>query len=122
MGRRLKRKTVSLLLVVMFVLTTIFPLGVLADTAAAQPFTVTLLGTSDLHGQLMGWNYFTKSAATGLTRVATLIAQERATHPNNILVDAGDTIQGYAFGVLLQQSEHRLDDRLCAELSHDRCF
>ncbi|SPF40139.1 putative 5'-nucleotidase [Candidatus Desulfosporosinus infrequens] len=63
-------------------------------TPTTNPFTVALLGTSDIHGQMMGWDYFQKKASTGMTRLATLVAQERAKYPNNVLVDAGDEIQG----------------------------
>ncbi|MDR3599985.1 MAG: 5'-nucleotidase C-terminal domain-containing protein [Desulfosporosinus sp.] len=61
---------------------------------STNPFTIALLGTSDIHGQMMGWDYFQNKASTGMTRLATLVAQERTKYPNNVLVDAGDEIQG----------------------------
>ncbi len=94
MGFRRQTKAISLLLALAMLLTVVFPVATLAETTAPQTFTVALLGTSDIHGQVMGYNYFTQQAATGLTRIATMVAQERAKYPNNILVDAGDTIQG----------------------------
>ena len=93
MGTKVRRRILSLLVLAMMLLTMVFPAGTFAETTPAT-LTIALLGTSDLHGQLMGWNYFTKSPATGLTRLATVIGQERGKYPNNILVDAGDTIQG----------------------------
>ncbi len=90
--RTLRVKLVSLL-TMFLMLTTMVPQQVFAATPST-PFTIAVLGTSDLHGQLMGYNYFTKAAASGMTRLAPLVAGERAKYPNNILVDAGDEIQG----------------------------
>ncbi|WP_293059781.1 bifunctional UDP-sugar hydrolase/5'-nucleotidase [Okeania sp. SIO2B3] len=57
--------------------------------------TITILETSDLHGNLMPYDYYTNQPAEwGLAKVANLIAQERAKNPNLLLIDAGDTIQG----------------------------
>lgn len=89
----LSSKLMVLLTVTMLLLGAIFPAALLAEPSANE-FTVTVLGTSDLHGQIMGYDYFKKAPSTGLTRVATLVTQERAKYPNNILVDAGDEIQG----------------------------
>lgn len=57
--------------------------------------TVTVLATSDLHGNLVPWDYSTaKPANQGLAKVATYVNQVRAQNPNVVLVDNGDTIQG----------------------------
>lgn len=64
-------------------------------SAQDEQQTLTLLETSDLHGNLMPWDYYSnKSAEWGLAKVATLIRQERSADPNLLLLDAGDTIQG----------------------------
>ncbi|NEP88523.1 MAG: hypothetical protein F6K18_17735 [Okeania sp. SIO2C2] len=56
---------------------------------------ITILETSDLHGNLMPYDYYTNQPAEwGLAKVASLIAQERAKNPNLLLIDGGDTIQG----------------------------
>lgn len=91
--RILRSKFIPLFTVVILLLGCVAPVAVFANTAPST-FTVALLGTSDLHGQIMGYNYFSKTPASGMTRVATLLSQERAKYPNNILVDAGDEIQG----------------------------
>ena len=63
---------------------------------AAEPVNITILGTSDLHGTFVPWDYSTDTAnlAGSLSQIATQVQQVRAQQPNVILVDAGDTIQG----------------------------
>lgn len=61
----------------------------------AESVTLSVLSTTDLHGNLRGYDYFTaQPAPRGLARVATLIRRERQVNPNSLLVDCGDTIQG----------------------------
>jgi 2',3'-cyclic-nucleotide 2'-phosphodiesterase / 3'-nucleotidase len=61
----------------------------------AQTVHIRVLATTDLHGNLFPYDYYTaKPAPRGLAKIATLIAQERRDHPNTLLVDCGDTIQG----------------------------
>ncbi|MBE2213308.1 MAG: bifunctional metallophosphatase/5'-nucleotidase [Opitutaceae bacterium] len=62
---------------------------------AAERVQVTVLATTDMHGNLMPVDYFTnRPADRGLARVATLIADARKSAPEAILIDCGDTIQG----------------------------
>lgn len=61
--------------------------------AFAQTVHLRVLATTDLHGNLFPYDYYTaKPAPRGLAKIATLIAQER--NANTLLVDCGDTIQG----------------------------
>lgn len=63
--------------------------------AAGQTVNVRVLATTDLHGNLFPYDYFTATPAPrGLARIATLIAAERAANPNTLLIDCGDTIEG----------------------------
>jgi 2',3'-cyclic-nucleotide 2'-phosphodiesterase/3'-nucleotidase len=63
--------------------------------ARAATVRITLLATTDLHGNLHPYDYYTaKPAARGLAKEATLIRQVRAENPNTVLIDLGDTIQG----------------------------
>ena len=56
---------------------------------------ITILGTTDLHGNINPIDYYTnKPDNRGLAKVATLIKRARAEHPNVLLIDSGDTIQG----------------------------
>lgn len=62
----------------------------------AQPKTVsiTLLSTTDLHGRIEPWDYFTnKPADLGLAKIATLVKRERVKTPDALLVDVGDMVQ-----------------------------
>ncbi|MFN0166185.1 MAG: bifunctional metallophosphatase/5'-nucleotidase [Bryobacteraceae bacterium] len=62
---------------------------------AAERATVTILATTDLHGNIMPYDYFTgKPANRGLAKIATLINRVRAENPNTLVIDCGDTIQG----------------------------
>ena len=96
MKKRTNRQILSILLTLIMLISVCIPTAVFAGgtTPPPTPLTVSILATTDLHGQLMGWDYFNKVPSTGLTRIATLIGQERAKYPNNILVDNGDTVQG----------------------------
>ena len=62
---------------------------------APEQVTITLLSTTDLHGNLYPFDYFQNRAANrGLAKVGTLVKQVRAETPHTLLVDCGDTIQG----------------------------
>ena len=68
-----------------------------------QSTSVRLIVTTDLHGYLYPYDYFTaKPAERGLAKAATLIAAARAEQPNSILIDCGDTIQGSALETVYQ--------------------
>lgn len=72
-----------------------------APTAAAQgdTRTLTILQTTDLHSNLLAYDYYTgRTAEWGLAKVATLVRRERAADPNALLLDSGDTIQGTPLG------------------------
>lgn len=57
---------------------------------------VTILGTSDIHGHFMAWDYASDKLNTrgSLSQIATKVGDIRKEQSNIILVDAGDTIQG----------------------------
>jgi len=69
----------------------------------AKRYSFTVMGTTDLHGNIFNWDYFkdaeysdAKGNAKGLARIATLVEQvrEEKGRRNTLLLDAGDTIQG----------------------------
>jgi len=65
---------------------------------------ITLLATSDLHGNLFPYDYYTaQPAERGLAKIATLIQSARAENPNNLLIDCGDTIQGTPLEAVYQE-------------------
>jgi 2',3'-cyclic-nucleotide 2'-phosphodiesterase/3'-nucleotidase len=69
-----------------------------ATGAVAEGTTVTfaLLETTDLHANVLSYNYYAlaEDSSLGMERTATLIAAARAENPNNVLLDDGDVIQG----------------------------
>jgi 2',3'-cyclic-nucleotide 2'-phosphodiesterase / 3'-nucleotidase len=73
------------------------PIKVAAETGRQPEETkITLLGTSDIHGRFVPWDYDLDGANTSgsLTQLQTIVKQVRAENPNTILVDIGDMIQG----------------------------
>ncbi|WP_405766835.1 bifunctional metallophosphatase/5'-nucleotidase [Streptomyces sp. NBC_01538] len=69
----------------------------------AKRYSLTVMGTTDLHGHVFNWDYFknaeysdAKGNAQGLARISTLVEQVRREKGrcNTLLLDAGDTIQG----------------------------
>ncbi|MFE5122467.1 bifunctional metallophosphatase/5'-nucleotidase [Streptomyces sp. NPDC056669] len=87
----------------------------LASAAAAVPaearghgrprrrYAFTVMGTTDLHGNVFNWDYFTDAEFddtahndVGLAKISTLVDQvrEEKGRRNTLLIDAGDTIQG----------------------------
>ena len=75
-----------------------------AALAKGRPRTrVTVLGTTDLHGNVLNWDYFknaeftnNKSDDIGLAKASTLISAVREARAGELVLtlDAGDTIQG----------------------------
>ena len=62
---------------------------------APERVQITILGTTDLHGNINPIDYYTnKPDNRGLAKVATLIKRIRKEQPNVLLIDSGDTIQG----------------------------
>ncbi|MEV6110049.1 5'-nucleotidase C-terminal domain-containing protein [Streptomyces sp. NPDC051940] len=71
--------------------------------SGAKRYSFTVMGTTDLHGNVFNWDYFTDAEFTdrsnndvGLAKISTLVDQVRAARGagNTLLIDAGDTIQG----------------------------
>ncbi|QCR34923.1 bifunctional 2',3'-cyclic-nucleotide 2'-phosphodiesterase/3'-nucleotidase [Nissabacter sp. SGAir0207] len=86
-------------------------LCLLAACAGAQAATVDLriMETSDLHGNMMDFDYY-KDAPTekfGLARTASLIKQARQQATNSVLVDNGDLIQGSPLGDYMAKKRWR---------------
>ncbi len=83
-----------------FVFTLALVIGLLFNPVSAnaeetENVTITILGTTDVHGRIYPHDYATDSedSDAGLAKIQTLIDQERTKNPNAILVDCGDTVQ-----------------------------
>ncbi|MDO8108058.1 5'-nucleotidase C-terminal domain-containing protein [Isoptericola sp. b441] len=68
-----------------------------------RSYELTVMGTTDLHGNAVNWDYFKNAEFddsahddVGLAKISTLVNQVRADkgRANTLLIDAGDTIQG----------------------------
>jgi 2',3'-cyclic-nucleotide 2'-phosphodiesterase (5'-nucleotidase family) len=61
------------------------------------PLDIVVAATTDVHGYLRGWDYYTNAPDTlrGLSRIATIVDSLRRVSPVlPVLVDAGDFLQG----------------------------
>ncbi|MEU9984180.1 5'-nucleotidase C-terminal domain-containing protein [Streptomyces sp. NPDC050856] len=74
-----------------------------APTGRGKRYSFTVMGTTDLHGNVFNWDYFTDKEFddkahndVGLAKISTLVERVRAEkgRRNTLLIDAGDTIQG----------------------------
>ncbi|MGH4027573.1 bifunctional metallophosphatase/5'-nucleotidase [Actinomycetota bacterium Odt1-20B] len=68
-----------------------------------RTYSFTVMGTTDLHGNVFNWDYFTDKEFddkdhndVGLAKISTLVKEvrEEKGRRNTLLIDAGDTIQG----------------------------
>ncbi|MEV6781666.1 5'-nucleotidase C-terminal domain-containing protein [Streptomyces sp. NPDC051098] len=76
------------------------------ERASGRPpkrYSFTVMGTTDLHGNVFNWDYFTDKEFddkahndVGLAKISTLVnrIREEKGRRNTLLIDAGDTIQG----------------------------
>jgi 2',3'-cyclic-nucleotide 2'-phosphodiesterase (5'-nucleotidase family) len=88
----MKRITLALLIVLLACLFAGLPL---AGQTSTQRVHIVVLGSTDLHGNILPIDYYTdKQDNRGLAKIATLIKEVRKDNPNVVLVDSGDTIQG----------------------------
>ena len=78
---------------------------------------MTLLATTDVHGNVMDWDYFCNRPASelygtgiGLARAAGIVAQvrQRCGPDSVVLVDNGDTLQGTPVAYYYARVEPRI--------------
>jgi 2',3'-cyclic-nucleotide 2'-phosphodiesterase/3'-nucleotidase len=80
------------------------PAAAQAETRSVdKAFTLTVMGTTDLHGNVFNWDYFANKEFDdsghndiGLAKISSLVTAVREQHGahRTLLLDAGDTIQG----------------------------
>ncbi|MDA3734226.1 5'-nucleotidase C-terminal domain-containing protein [Niameybacter massiliensis] len=90
------RKGLSFLLSLVMAFAMIIPTYVKAATPGSTEVKLTILGTSDMHGNLTSYVYEAAKdyENSGFARTATLVKQTRTENPNTLVIDNGDTIQG----------------------------
>lgn len=92
--KRQGKKYLSMLLALVMVFALSFP--TFGAEVLPKEVKLTILGTSDMHGNLTSWSYESQQdyKNSGFARVATLVKQTKAENPNTLVIDNGDTIQG----------------------------
>ena len=95
-----------------------------ASLARTEQANITVLATTDLHGNIYPIDYTTdRPVSRGLAKLATLIRAAEADNPNHLLIDCGDTIQGtpleYAYQTLVRTGRAPLNLKTPPGLSHD---
>jgi len=72
----------------------------MAGPAYAETIKLRILETTDIHTNVMDYDYYKNKPTkkTGLVRTATLVKQARAEVTNSVLVDNGDLLQGSPMG------------------------
>ncbi|BAS27883.1 bifunctional 2',3'-cyclic-nucleotide 2'-phosphodiesterase/3'-nucleotidase [Limnochorda pilosa] len=65
-------------------------------SSVAGASELVLMATTDIHANIYPWDYYGNrpDESVGLAKIYTLVKQIRAEHPNTLLVDDGDLIQG----------------------------
>lgn len=79
----------------------------MAMVEKSSRLAVRILATTDLHMNLLGYDYFLgrENPGTGLAAVATLIEESRVDHRNCLLFDNGDSLQGTPLGDYIAESK-----------------
>ncbi|MFT7682721.1 MAG: 2',3'-cyclic-nucleotide 2'-phosphodiesterase/3'-nucleotidase [Moritella dasanensis] len=72
----------------------------MAGPAYAETIKLRILETTDIHTNVMDYDYYKNKPTekTGLVRTATLVREARAEVKNSVLVDNGDLLQGSPMG------------------------
>ena len=80
----MKKRVLSLALICLLILSS-FSFAFAAENTT----TITIIHTNDTHGRILG-----DSRSIGFAKIATLIKEAKATNPNVLVLDAGDTLHG----------------------------
>lgn len=109
-----KRKRWGALLVALVMALILLPVGV---WAAPEEKEVTILFTHDLHSHFLSQPDRDGGESGGYARLATAIHEERAAHPDALLVDGGD----FSIGTLIQSlyTTHAAELRTMGYLGYD---
>lgn len=77
---------------------------------------VTILGTSDIHGRYMPWDYATdvENKDGSFAQISTIVNEVRGEDPNMLLVDAGDLIQDNSAELFQMDEPHPATESLKA--------
>lgn len=91
---------------------------VFSQSDGARRAWITILSTTDLHGNILPVDYYTnKPDARGLAKAATIIRGVRRENPHTLLVDSGDTIQGTPLAYYHSKKNNRPPDPMMLAMS-----
>ncbi len=100
-----------------FILVLLLP--ALSTAVAGQSDTLYILQTTDVHGVIQPYNYFTDEAAdNGLARIYTRVTEYRKKHDNVLLVDGGDILQGTPLAYYFNKIETTLPHPLILTMNY----
>ncbi len=93
-----------------------------AAVKAAETKDIVILGTSDIHGNVDNYDYFTDSvpgasSSRGLTKIYTYVKNVRAANPNTIVIDDGDTIQGTPLAYYFEMLHPEVENPMAAAMN-----
>lgn len=79
-----------------------------ANATTDKTTKVTVLGTSDIHGRYMPWDYSVdeENLKGSLSQIATAVKEVREHEQNVILIDEGDFIQGNSAELFQDMDDH----------------
>lgn|GEM_PF-22554 len=105
--RKTYKKFLTLFTALMMIVSFITPVNLTAH-AAETPIDIQILATSDMHNKFVAYDYATDSVSKSgsLAQISTLVKDLRASNPNTILVDNGDTLQGTASSLFIEDPKH----------------
>ncbi|TCO69073.1 5'-nucleotidase C-terminal domain-containing protein [Marinisporobacter balticus] len=94
MNKSILRKLTGLILTFVFIVT-MTPIYGVSNAIGKENVNITILGTSDVHGRFMPWDYASdiKNMSGSLTQIYSAVEELKKQNQNTILVDCGDAIQ-----------------------------
>lgn len=105
------------------VLGTLFVLSA-ASIAVAKEVNIKFLGTSDVHGRIVPWNYGAdiEDKSGSYAQIATYVKEVRQNNKNVVLVDIGDAIQDNQVEVFAKTEKYYKDNpvpKVLNEMKYD---
>ena len=93
-----------------------------ATLFAGNRDTLYVLQTTDIHGHIYPYNYFTDKVDEhgGLAKIYTRVVQYRKKHKNVILVDSGDLLQGTPLTYYFNHNARTLPDPMILAMNYMR--
>lgn len=90
------------------------------ESSSSEEKQITILGTSDIHGRYMAWDYAmdVENKAGSFAQISTIVKEVRDNNEHTILVDAGDLIQDNS-AELFKNDDHHPATEVLKALDYD---